>query len=311
MCLLGLPMWLLIPGLWTITSAQAVVNAHVITLNSPIEGIVTVPPPHLGRLVTQGAELLQIDAPMLDLGKIEELKTEAASLVGRVKALKQHRAKTEALKSELLISFNNYKDSMVRRVAHELEEARSEAEAADAALRQRMGEENEEQARVRRELGSQRELNQARFAAEIASKTAARASTAVIRLSDQLDSMKKGVFTGPGDSRNDFPYSLQRMHELTVQQVDDDARIEENQARITHLERQIEGETRRAKTRSTYKLKAPIDGIVWPISSPRTARSAPRPNSCKSSSPRASLSMRLSMRSMPMTSNRVTRSWSA
>ncbi len=200
--LLGLPVWLLMPGLWTITSVQAVVNSHVITLTSPIEGLVTQPPPPLGRLVAQGTELLQIDSPPVDEGKIDDLKTELAILVGRAAALKQHRAKTEALKKELLTGFNNYKDSMVHRVAHELEEAKSEAEAAEAALRQRVSEENEEQVRWRRGLGSMRELNLARFTAEIASKNAARATTAVTRLADQLESMKRGVFTGPGDSRN-------------------------------------------------------------------------------------------------------------
>ena len=261
--MLGLPIWFLLPGLWKITSAQAVVNAHVITLTSPMEGIVTQSPPPLGRLVTQGSVLLQIDSPMVNQGKIDELKTEVASLVGRVQALKQHRAKTETLKSELLVGLNSYKESMVHRVEHELAEARSEAEAADATLRQRVSEENEEQSLVRRGMASQRELNMTRFTAEIASKNAARASTAVTRLSDQLESMKKGVFTGPGDSRNDVPYSQQEIHELTVQQLDDDARIQENQSRITHLESQIEGETKRSRSKSSYQLKAPIDGIVW------------------------------------------------
>lgn len=90
--LLGLPAWFLMPGLWTITSAQAVVNAHVITLTSPIEGVVTMPPPPLGHLVAQGSELLQIDSPLVDAGKIEDLKTELASLAGRVAAVRQHRA---------------------------------------------------------------------------------------------------------------------------------------------------------------------------------------------------------------------------
>jgi len=261
--MLGLPIWFLMPGLWMITSAQAVVNAHVITLTSPIEGVVTQSPPPLGRLVAQGSLLLQIESPMVNQGKIDELKTEVASLVGRVEALKQHRAKTEILKSELLVGYNSYKESMVRRVEHELAEARSEAEAADAMLRQRVSEGSEEQALSRRGMASQRELNMTRFTAEIASKNAARASTAVTRLSDQLESIKKGVFTGPGDSRNDVPYSQQRIHELTVQQLDDDARIRENQSRIPHLESQIESETKRSKLKSSYQLKAPIDGIVW------------------------------------------------
>ena len=261
--LLGLPAWFWMPGLWTITSAQAVVNAHVITLTSPIEGVVTMPPPPLGHLVAQGSELLQIDSPLVDAGKIEDLKTELASLAGRVAAVRQHRARTEALKKELLISFKNYQDSMVRRVEHELDEAKSEAEAADAALRQRVSEENEEQARTRRGLGSLRELNLARFTAEIASKNAARAATAVTRLADQLESIKRGVFTGPGDSRNDVPYSRQRIHELTVQELDDDARIQESQARINQLQTEIESTTKRATARSTYQLRAPIDGIMW------------------------------------------------
>ena len=62
--LLGLPAWFMMPGLWTITSAQAVVNAHVITLTSPIEGVVTMPPPPLGHLVAQGSELLRIESPL-------------------------------------------------------------------------------------------------------------------------------------------------------------------------------------------------------------------------------------------------------
>ena len=118
--------------------------------------------------------LLQIDLRWSITSNSTSSKPKWRPLVGRVAALKQHRAKTEALKDELLISFNNYKDSMVQRVAHELDEARSEAEAADATLRQRESEESEEQAISRRGLGSQRELNLARFTAEIASKNAAR-----------------------------------------------------------------------------------------------------------------------------------------
>ena len=195
--LLGLPIWFFMPGLWMITSAQAVVNAHVITLTSPIEGVVTRPPPPLGRLVTPGSVLLQIDSPMVDQGKIDELKTEVASLVGRVAALKAAQREDRMLKSELLISFNNYRDSMVRRVS--MNWRRRDRKRRPRSQRSASGSARRAKNRLtRRGMGSQRELNQARFTAEIASKNAARARTAVTRLSDQLDSMKKGIFTGPG-----------------------------------------------------------------------------------------------------------------
>jgi multidrug resistance efflux pump len=261
--MLGLPIWFLTPGLWTISSSQAIVNAQVITLVSPIEGVVTQPPPPLGQLVSQGSVLLQIDAPLADLKYLDVLKTEVATAVARVAALSQHRARTEALKHDLEISFNKYKVSMVQRLEHELAEARSEAEAAEATLRQRESEEKEELAISRRSMGSQRELNQARFTSEVASRNAERTRTAVARFTDQLDSLKKGIFTGSSDSRNDVPYSRQRIDDLTVQLVDDEMRFQEEQAKLLRLRQQLETEAGQARQRSSYQLKAPADGIVW------------------------------------------------
>jgi multidrug resistance efflux pump len=261
--LFGLPAWFLLPGVWTVRSSQAIVNAQVITLTSPIKGVVTLPPPPLRQLVSEGSVLLRIDSPMVDRKQLEEMQAEVAGLTERVAAMKQQLGKVESLKRELATSFQNYKDSMVRRISHELEEARSEAEAAVAALSQRKSEESEEQAIWRRGFGSRRELSKSRFAAKISSKTVNRANAAVARLADQLESMKNGIFTGPGDSRNDVPYSRQRMHEITLQQLSDEARLRENQARITELDSQIKVEVERVRLRASYEVKAPVNGIMW------------------------------------------------
>ena len=217
-----LAVWFFTPGIWTISSSQAIVNAEVITLTSPDRGVVTQPPPPLGQFVTQGSILLGIDAPLADGKYLDGLKAEAATVAARLKALVEHRSKAETLKSQLQVSFKKYQDSMVQRLAHELAEARSEAEAANAMLSQRKSEEAEELAITRRTMGSQHSLTQARFTTEVAFRNVDRARTAIARLSDQLDAMKKGVFTGPGDSRNDVPYSRQKMDELTVQRLDDE-----------------------------------------------------------------------------------------
>ncbi len=225
--------------------------------------MVSAAPVRVGDRVSRETRLLSIDATRVPDARVDELRTESASLGGRVQALRRHQERLRSLTQDLQQRFNSYKDSMVRRVAHELEEARSEAEAAETALRQRTSEEAEEQTRVRRGLGSQRELNQARFTAEIASKVATRANTAVERLTDQLESMKRGVFTGPGDSRNDVPYSQQRIHELTVQDLDLEARIQESEARIAQLDNQLETELKRSGAVAAYDMKSPVDGIVW------------------------------------------------
>jgi multidrug resistance efflux pump len=261
--LLGLPIWFLTPGLWTISSSQAIVNAELITLTSPIEGLVTQAPPSAGEFVTQGSVLVQVLAPQDHDKHLDELNSEAATVLARVVALKEHRSRAESLKHELANGFRKYKDSMVQRLTHELAEARSEAEAAEARLRQRESEEREELAIARRSMSSQRELNEARITTEVARRNLERSRTAVARLSDQLESMKDGVFTGPGDSRNDVPYSRQKIDDLTVQQLDDEERIQEEEARLAQLQRRIQTESSRVRQQSSYQLKAPSDGIIW------------------------------------------------
>jgi multidrug resistance efflux pump len=260
--LLCVPAWLLWPSLWTITSTAAVVNAQLITLTSPIEGVATLAPPAVGQQVARGGLLLRIAAPLPDQKHVEELEAEKATLTERVAALQQHAAKIQSLKNELSVSFENYKSSLVREVADELEEARSEAEAAEAIRRQKEFEQEREQALVRRGFGRPPELNAARYAAEVAVNNAARARAGVSRLTHQLESIQRGVFTGPGDSRNDVPYSRQRAHELLVQQLDDEAKIQEHQMRIAQIEQQIVSETSRIEKRTSQEVRAPVDGII-------------------------------------------------
>jgi multidrug resistance efflux pump len=97
----------------------------------------------------------------------------------------------------------------------------------------------------------------------ISQRSLQRAGEAVARLTDQLDAMRKGTFTGPGDSRNDVPYSRQRIHEVTLQQLAEEARLREHQARIVELERRIASEQERLEKRSGSDVKAPVRGILW------------------------------------------------
>jgi multidrug resistance efflux pump len=207
--------------------------------------------------------LLEIDSPSTDQVRLDELKTEHATLTARVDALQTHLEKLSSLRSELMAGFHRYKDSMLERISHELDEARSEAAAAEVALKQRVLEEKVEQALSRQGFGRPREFRQSQFAAEIAASNVARANAAVARLVDQRDAVERGIFTGPGDSRNDVPYSRQRIHELTVQQLDDEARIHEHRARIAQIQQRIADETGRLRQRASHRLEAPVDGVIW------------------------------------------------
>jgi len=246
-----------------VTSTEGVVNGQLITLRSPIEGIVTVQPPSVMQRVSAGSMLTQVDSTPVDRSRLEELKTEAATVAERLAALRDHMRSVESFRQGLVTKFNSYRSSMILRVSHELDEARSDEAAAEAVLRQRLYEVGQEQALHQRGFSSLRELTQARSSTEIARANAARAAAAVARVADQRESIKGGVFTGPGDSRNDAPYSQQRIHEIDMQQLRDQTQSREYSVRVAELDRQIRVEGERIQRLSSYAVKAPVDGIVW------------------------------------------------
>ncbi len=256
--------WLLSPSIWNITSSQAVVNARIMILYSPIEGTIEKPPPAVGRAVGAESYLVEIHNPLVDNSRREELKTEAASLEERVAALKKQHEVLEGLKNKLADSARRYQEAAIRRLEKQIEEAKSTASAADAFLQQRRYK-SEQANKLYRERGgvSQAELVTARLAAEAAQNKADQAHLTVRRLNDELESIRKGNYIGPGDGRNDVPYSMQRMHEIAIRQQDIQAKIQEFAARGAQVQKQLHIEDERLERQSCCRLKAPIDGIVW------------------------------------------------
>ena len=261
--LIGLPTWFLMPTLWTVTSTQAVVNGHVIIMTSSIEGFVTLAPPPVLQPVATRSILARVDATVVDRGRLDELEAEAATLTECVAAIKDRIAAAESLKDDLETNYQNYLRSMIGRVSHELAEVRMAENAALVEAKQRAFEERQERALAARRFSSDRELTQANSAAAVSLAHAGQTTAAVARLACQLESIKGGTFTGPGDSRNDVPYSRQRIHDITIQRLRDDSEVREKTVRIAQLRRQIDQEQERIRHRSSYQLEAPVDGIVW------------------------------------------------
>lgn len=255
--------WLLSPSVWNITSSQAVVNARIMALHSPIEGAIATPPPAVGKAVEAGSVLVEINNPLVDNSRREELKTEATSLDERVAALKKQHEVLETLKNKLADSARRYQEAAVRRLEKQVAEAKSTAAAADAFLRQRRYKKDQLSKLYEGQGASQVEMVTARLAAEAAQNKADQANLTVRRLTDELESVRQGNYIGPGDGRNDVPYSMQRMHEIDIRQQDIQAKIQEFAARAAQVQKQLRIEGERLERQACCRLKAPIDGIVW------------------------------------------------
>jgi multidrug resistance efflux pump len=255
--------WLTAPSVWYVTSTQAVVNARILTVYAPIEGTVTEAPPAVGKAVTAGSPLVEVENPLVDNSHLEELRTEAASLDGRVAALQKQHELLEGLKERLTASTRNYHEAAVLRLGRQVEEARAVAAAADALLRQRQYKRDQLRRNGADKGLSQLELVTIHLAAEAAQSKADQARAAAQRLQEELESARKGHYSGPGNAGNDLPYSQQRAHEIDIRQHDLQARVQEFTARASQVRTQLRLETERLKRQGRWCGKAPIDGVVW------------------------------------------------
>ena len=99
--LLLLALWtVIIPGLFPVSS-NAAVNARLLTIRSPIEGVSTRPPKVLGDLVKQGEVVARIRNDRVDTSRLDGLGTQRTNLLARSDANVQDQESRRRVRTDL------------------------------------------------------------------------------------------------------------------------------------------------------------------------------------------------------------------
>lgn len=267
---LGLGLIVVALGLYVIlgeqfsgTSADAVINAQVLTLRAPIDGQLALAVHPLGARVDEDEYLASIKDPRPDDTRLLDLERTAGRLAIEVEAMKRRSEALQATRAEYQKQATAYRDGRVSQIEARLGEANSALEAAQARL-------SEAEARFHRssELGqrgfqSKAELDRSRSAFQVATKDVAASRDRIRYLTIELDAARQGTFLG--DSYNDIPYSQQRIQEIGLQLAELDADIQEATQRLTSLHRQVDNERLRVNRFTNARIAAPVRGILWEV----------------------------------------------
>jgi multidrug resistance efflux pump len=262
--ILVLAAWSLIPLLYDVRSSQAVVTAPVITIRSPIDGMVTfLCQTASGANAGENTPLLEVKNSLADDGRLDVLKDERALLDARIDSHKRQLAGLTDLRENLVDSARKYQDARLRTLELEHDGADFLVKAAQAVQKQR---ENEKEMYARLQpsgAASTQEADAARFTAEAAQHTAAQVQKSMENLAEQIKALRNGVHVGPGDGRNDLPYSAQRLHEISFRMEELRAVLRQDEARLAQLTQHIQAEEERLARRSYFTAKTPADWVVW------------------------------------------------
>ena len=213
--LLVLAAWSLLPLIFELRSTQAVVNAPVISLRSPIDGTLQFHGPTTSGARADAAEpLFDVVNPLADEGGLDSLKDELALLKARTAGFRQQLQGLSDLRENLSASARKYQEARLRTLELECEGAKAGLEIA-RALENSATLRTEQVARLQ---GSSTVSNldggATQFAALAAHHNALQAQKAVENFEEQIRCLRGGVQVGPGDGRNNLPYSTQRLHEI-------------------------------------------------------------------------------------------------
>ncbi|MBM1816117.1 HlyD family efflux transporter periplasmic adaptor subunit [Sulfitobacter pseudonitzschiae] len=236
-------------------SANAFINARLVTLRSDVAGEIEMPARALGARVGKGEVVASVTDSLADSVRLNDLLLEQDFLASEIIRLSSDADATRQILSGLEERAATYSQHRVAELEIRLQHAR-----ARLALIEGRGDVGDENAAVDAVGADTEELPGAdRFPALALDH--ARERVEVLEVA--VNAAKAGVFLG--DGYNDAPNAEQRAVELRSEIAAIQSSLADAQARQAALTKRIGRERERVNGLSGGDLAAPVNGLVWEV----------------------------------------------
>lgn len=250
-------LWIIVGEQMSGASADAVVNAPLVTVRATVAGNLSVPSRQLGARTAEGEVIASIKDPIVDRIQLDDLLMEA-------RLEEATRAQIEALLAETEAS----RDALLERTqifrARRLEELRtrlSHAETRLAILEASGAPADEGQERLLDvvEQGTERLPGEPRLDGLVLDH--ARERVEVLKIA--LRAAEENVFLG--DGYNDSPNAEQRAVELASEIAALQTRLTEAENRVAAVGERVDRERLRVNGLTGGEIRSPVAGLLWEI----------------------------------------------
>ncbi len=245
------------------SSVEAVVNARVVTLRSPIEGEIVASPTELQApgILPRGVALLRIVDARADRGRLDELNGRIARLSSQRKANETRLVSARSGQTSLARRADAFRLGRIEQFKARVAELGSEVTAAAGRAEEAVA--DRDRAALLARSGSMGKVQLAHLtrlatiAIEAASATRARLQAATV----QLASAKDGILLSDGDG--DLPNSVLRDDDLRRQIADLEAEIASLDAELRETRQQVGAEQARFGVLDEVTMTVPAAGRIW------------------------------------------------
>lgn len=244
-------------ALWTIAgeqlsgaSADATINARVVTLRSPVAGDLAVPERELGSRVAVDEVVASVSDRLVDGVRLDDLTMEAALEEAGLARQVAQVAQTKALVLVLTQRRDDYRSERKAEIQVRLTHARERLAALEDGAATGTAAGDKKAGRGPLEPGPLGvEVSQARENVEL--------------LESSLGAAEAGIFVGDGNG--DVPYSEQRLAELQGELVSEEAARAEAEARVAAVTARRDAERLRVNKATGGEITSSVDGVYWEV----------------------------------------------
>jgi multidrug resistance efflux pump len=245
----------------TSTSLEGTVTSPLITIRSPINGIVTANSAKIGAQVDQHTPLFRIEAHLLDNRLRVELEAKLVAYEQRALVIGRKIVELSTLRSQLQDRLNAHREATHARIEHEISETTAQLHTARAVIERRQIELSRSKRLSAGGAVSQTILDDAVLASQRSHFEVERLTASLKRLNVELTAAKKGILLGEGYS--DAPYSQQRIDEISVRLIELHAEQQNLKNTRQDITSRLGEEQQREDNIRMHVMNSPINGTVW------------------------------------------------
>ncbi|TJZ79864.1 HlyD family secretion protein [Paracoccus hibiscisoli] len=250
-------LWIIVGEQMSGASANAVVNAPLVTVRATVAGNLTVPARQIGTRVSQGEVIASLVDPIVDRVRLDDLLMESRLEEATRLQLAALLVENEAMRDGLRERTQIFRE-------HRLEELRTQLSHAEArlALLEAEGAPTDQTQQLLLDIveeGSGRLPGEPRRDALVLNH--ARERVEVLQIA--LRAAEQNVFLG--DGYNDAPNAEQRAVELSGEIAALQTRLTEAEERVAAVRERVDRERIRVNFATGGEMPSPVTGLFWEV----------------------------------------------
>ncbi|WPO43603.1 HlyD family secretion protein [Tardiphaga sp. 42S5] len=254
--------WMPLKAIWQTSSVEAVVNARIVTLRSPIDGTVSSKSGlSTASSVKEGDVILRVVNARGDRTRLDDLRRQMSRSDHERPTLAAKLTSAHALQEDLARQASQFREGRILQLEARIAEIQSVIEAA--VSRREEAAATVERASSLIKSGSVSTVEFARLIRDrsVVQQTENGARHRLDAANVELTAAKNGTYIG--DSYNDRPSSVQREEEMRQRVGDLTADLAHADAEIYWLSAEIISEQLQYIARSEANITAPVPGRIW------------------------------------------------